>query len=257
MAKPALFGNEVTLVQPPQPVVEGQKLSPADAYRAGMLKTQEKLFRLLPIAKVELTADQQVAVQAYQMAQLLLGAAAAAPMMCSEKCPQAFQASCPLVPMKKQPVGQRCPFEQQYVSERFMGWLTELGRTLDDLVESERATITTLVTLDLQERRCNMILSDAENAMLTSRAVRDVDAETGTPLCWEDVIHANAVRINEIITQRRMLLRDLELTPEMQTKRKRALGQLKGGGDGKDLATRQSENADKVRRALRGETIDV
>ena len=88
--------------------------------------------------------------------------------------------------------------------------MSEIGRTLEDLVESERSSITTLVTLDLQERRCNMILADAQNAQLTSRAVRDVDAETGTPLCWEDVIHANAARLNEIIDKRRMILRDLE-----------------------------------------------
>ena len=197
-----------------------------------MLKSQAKLFRLLPIAKVELTPDEQTTVQTYQMAQLVLGAAAAAPMLCSKKCPESFRSACPLVRLKKEPVGQRCPFEQQYVSERFLAWMSEIGRTLEDLVESERSSITTLVTLDLQERRCNMILADAQNAQ-HRRAVRDVDAETGTPLCWEDVIHANAARLNEIIDKRRMILRDLELTPEMQTKRKRALGQLKAG-DGQD-----------------------
>ena len=42
----------------------------------------------------------------------------------------------------------------------------------------------------------------------------------------------------------------------MQTKRKRALGQLKAG-DGQDLASRQSNNADKLRRAMRGDTAVV
>src|ERR1035438_3760716 len=49
----------------------------------------------------------------------------------------------------------------------------------------------------------------------------------GVPLCWEDVVHANALRLNEIIDKRRMILRDMELTPEMQTKRKKALGNVK------------------------------
>jgi hypothetical protein len=74
-------------------------------------------------------------------------------------------------------------------------------------------------------------------------------------LCWEDVVHANALRLNEVIDKRRMILRDMELTPEMQTKRKKALGNLKPAGA--DLASRQSDNADKLRRAMRGEPTVV
>jgi hypothetical protein len=85
--------------------------------------------------------------------------------------------------------------------------------------------------------------------------VRDVDATSGVPLCWEDVVHANALRLNEVIDKRRMILRDMELTPEMQTKRKKALGNLKPAGA--DLASRQSDNADKLRRAMRGEPAVV
>jgi hypothetical protein len=255
MQEVATFGREVTLVQEPGILEEGAKLSSEQAYLARLALSQVKILALLPIAKIALTETEQQAARTYQLAHLILGPAAAAPMLCSKKCPDPFRIVCPLAKVGKEPIGQRCPFEQQYVAERFLAWMNDLGRTLDDLLEMERSAITTLVTLDLQEKRCNAILADAQNATLTSRAVRDVDATSGVPLCWEDVVHANALRLNEVIDKRRMILRDMELTPEMQTKRKKALGNLKPAGA--DLASRQSDNADKLRRAMRGEPAVV
>jgi len=255
MQEVATFGREVTLVQEPGILEEGAKLSSEQAYLARLALSQVKILALLPIAKIALTETEQQAARTYQLAHLILGPAAAAPMLCSKKCPDPFRIVCPLAKVGKEPIGQRCPFEQQYVAERFLAWMNDLGRTLEDLLEMERSAITTLVTLDLQEKRCNAILADAQNAALTSRAVRDVDATSGVPLCWEDVVHANALRLNEVIDKRRMILRDMELTPEMQTKRKKALGNLKPAGA--DLASRQSDNADKLRRAMRNEPAVV
>lgn len=237
----------------PGPAVDPKNPDPAQLYQQQLGANQLHILSLLPIPQVELADDEKQSIQIYQMASLVLGPAAVAPMVCSEDCPSPFKSTCPLARIGKAPVGDRCPFEQQYVGERFIGWLNELGRTLEDLCESERSAITTLVTLDLQERRCAAILAAAENAQLTSKSVTDVDVNTGTPIAWEQVIHQNAVRMNEIIDKRRALLRDLELTSEMKTKRLKALGQVQKSVAGKDFASRSSDISDKVRKALRGE----
>ena len=258
MEELATFGGEVTLAQKPETLPEGQKVTPEQEYRLRLALDQKRILQTLPIAKINLTSNEKSAAELYHQAYVLLGPVAAAPMVCSKKCPNAFRSVCPLAMIGKEPINQRCPFEQQYVQERFIAWMNDLGYSLGDLPEAERSYIATLVTLDLHEKRCNAILAEAENAILTTRAVRDVDAESGLPICWEDVVHANAVHLNEIIDKRRMLLRDLELTPEMQTKKKKALGQLKPG-NGSDLASRQSDNADKLRRAMKppAATVDI
>jgi hypothetical protein len=251
-----MFSTEVSVVNKAPVPVPGEKPSEMDVFLAVLEKNQITLSSLLPIAAIELTPAQQEQARSYQLAQLVLGPAASTPMMCAKSCPKPFRSVCMLAQIAKEPIGQRCPWEQQYAIDRMLAWMGELGRTLQDILESERCMLQALVTIDLHERRCNMILSDAQNAMLTSRAVRDVDVNTGQPLCWEDVIHANALRMDTLVTQRRMLLKDLELTPEAQTRRKKSLGLLKQGG-GKDLSSKQSEANDRLRRAMRGEVIDV
>ena len=255
LPNPEIFTKEVSVVAKIVPV-PGQKLTEMEEFLVALQKNQLKLTSLLPIAAVELTAPQQVAARSYQMAQLVLGPAASTPMLCAKTCPTPFRSVCMLAQIGKEPIGQRCPWEQQYAVDRMIGWMSEIGRTFADIMESERSMLQSLVTIDIQERRCNMILADAGNAQLTSRAIRDVDVETGTPLCWEDVIHANAELMDNLTTRRRMLLKDLELTPEAQTRRKKSLGLLKQGG-GRSLANRQSESNDRLRRAMRGEAIDV
>lgn len=239
-----IFG-EVTLFQT-TPAHTAADLEVAQESRAGFLK----LSSLLPIPAIELTNDERQLVSQYQEARLILGSAGTAPMICGgNDCP--FALRCPLIAIKKAPVKQICPFESHYVIERFHGWMSELGRTLDTLVESERVTVSNLVYLDLQEQRCNQALSEAKNALMASRTVRDVDINTGQPVCWEDIIHINAQRLDQIIISRRMLMKDFELTPEQKTKRLKWLGQK----DGQDLASRTADKGDRLRRVLRRETV--
>jgi hypothetical protein len=223
------FRGEVTLAQKPETPPEDQKVTPERDYLARLALDQKRILQTLPIAKIKLSSNEKSAAELYQQAFVLLGPVAAAPMVCSKQCPNAV---CPLAMIGKEPIGDRCPFEQQYVQERFLAWMDNLGLTFDDISETERSNIATLVTLDLHEKRCNDILAEPQNATLTTRAGR-----------------AAAVRLNEIIAQRRGILRDMELTPEMQTKKKKALGRLKPG-NGLDLASRMSANADKLRRAM-------
>ena len=109
MQEAATFGGEVTLVQKPGVIEEGSKISPEQEYLARLALSQTKILKLLPIAKIALTENEQQAAQTYQLAHLILGPAAAAPMVCSKKCPAPFRTVCPLAKAGKEPVGQRCP----------------------------------------------------------------------------------------------------------------------------------------------------
>jgi hypothetical protein len=252
-----VFDESVSIVRQPPPRSDTKEAEEVEAYLQDLAQDQLRLIQLLPVAQIALTENETQQIQVFQAAQLVLGPAATAPMTCSEKCPTPIRSNCLLAQFGKEPIGKKCPYEQQYIGQRFISWMQELGRTISTLLESERSAISTLLMLDLQERRCNQILSDAENARLTSQSVRDADFN-GKPIAWEDVIHANTLRLDSIAIQRRQILRDLELTPEMKTKRQKALGQMKQT-PGDLLANRQAETAEKVRRALRGEplTIDV
>jgi len=175
-----------------------------------------------------------------------MGPCAMAPMLCEgARCPVA--ASCPLVALGKAPEKQPCPFEVNYVVERFVAWMVEFGRTLDDLEESERAVISQLVELDLEESRIRKVLAFGPAAGLVSTVVRNVN-EAGEPTCWEDVAHPLLGRLTEIAEQRRAILRDFELTREMQTRRRKLLGEQRGD----DLAFRQSQMNDKIRKLIHG-----
>jgi len=210
-------------------------------------RSREKIASLLPVVDVALPDEQRTVVSREQQARLILGPCAQAAMVCSGKqCPIAFQ--CRLVKLGKAPEGERCPFEVNYIAERFASWLRDVDKDLDSLTEPERLTISNLVELDVEELRIRTILSHYERAKLTAQVVRDVDVETGQPLCWEDIIDPLATRLNEIATARRMLLKDFELTPEMQTRRKKVLGIHAED----DLASRQTRITDQVRKALEG-----
>lgn len=211
----------------------------------------KSLVNLLPIANIQLTSEEEEQIKVYQEARLVLGAAGAAPMICDDACPIA--ARCPLANLHKHPTGKLCPFEANYVLQRFSRWCEELGVAPENILESERVTISNLTYLDLQEQRCLSILADAKNASLQSRSVRDVDAQSGNPICWEDVIHINMQALAQIQTQRRMLMRDFELTPETKTKKNR----WEQKKNGLDLSSRGADNADKLRRALKKQPIVV
>lgn len=199
------------------------------------------LRQLPPVPNVTLTAEEAGLFNRERAARLILDSAAHAAMECSDVCP--FLNRCELAKIGKQPAGQPCPQECQYILARFIGWMVELGRTLATLLESERTAISQLVGLQVELMRVRAMLAQPENVSLQQRAVRKVNPKTGRPAAWEDQVHVAAEREDQIIHQIRMIMHDLELTPEMKTRRKKAL-QIP---DGEDLATRQSNLYDRFR----------
>lgn len=210
-------------------------------------KLHERFAKLLPVAENDLTPEEQKAVQLYQEARLVLGSAGMAPMRCAgPECPIAN--TCPLMKIKKAPIGETCPFEANYVVERFTGWMSELGRDESTLTETDRSSIAQLVVIDLQEQRCLAIMSEGKAAAMTDLSVKEVDLQTGDALSYEKIVHANMQILQELRTARRMILDDMERTEKSKTRKLKTLQ----GKTGKDLATRQSLTADKVRSVLEG-----
>lgn len=216
------------------------------------------LSTLLPSAVIELSEEESAEIQAHQLATRVLGPAAGAVLVCpgnqvgvpdEQKCP--YFAKCPLLRMQKAPQGRLCPFEKDIVEQRFSSWCRELTIEPDQLLESERAVIADLVWLDIQEQRCVNILSSGKNSRLTQINVKEVHPETGEHLAWERVIHSNTELLDRIHTQRRMIFKDWELSPEMKTKK----AKLEGRGKGTDLSNQLAAKADRLRKL--GPVIDV
>jgi hypothetical protein len=233
-------------------VTQEQALRKVEALRDlenSLLRSQTKLFDCLPLAHIELTLDEQGLVNRSRMAGVWMGPAGVAAMRCEALCP--FRAECTLYTIGKHPVGQLCPFEVDVIRERFLGWMRELNTSLDDLLESERITIGNLCSLELELWRIRKVLSRARNAEMNQLSVKDVNAETGEAICWENVIHTAAQRENDVLTQIRMIMKDFEMTPEAKTKRAKALGIRPGN----NIASQQSELFDKIR--ARNRPIDT
>jgi hypothetical protein len=150
----------------------------------------------------------------------------------------------------KPPLGEICPFEAHYVASRFAGWLQELEKNEATMTETERSSIAQLVVIDLQEQRCLSIMSEGKAASMTDLSVKEVDLQTGEALSYEKIVHANMQIIETLRTQRRMILDDMEKTERAKTRKYKIEG--KGG---KDMASRQSANADKLRDVV--DFIDV
>jgi hypothetical protein len=211
---------------------------------------QNRFALLLPSGKIDLNTEEQKKIQVYQEARLVLGSAGVAPMRCAgDACPIAN--TCPLIKMKKAPVGEICPFEANYVVERFAGWMKELDKTEAIMSETERSSIAQLVVLDLQEQRCLSIMSEGKAASMTDLSVKEVDLQTGDALSYEKIVHANMQILVELRTARRMILDDMERTERSKTRKLKTLQ----GKTGKDLASRQSQTADTIRKAF--EVIDA
>lgn len=207
--------------------------------------TINRFSLLLPTGNIDLTVEEKKKVQVYQDARLVLGSAGVAPMRCAgPTCPIAN--TCPLVKINKAPLGEICPFEANYVVERFTGWMTELERTEITITETDRSSIAQLVVIDLQEQRCLSIMSEGKAASMTDLAVKEVDLQTGEAISYEKIVHANMQILQELRTARRMILDDMERSEKAKTRKLKTLS----GKTGKDLATRQSANADKVRETL-------
>jgi hypothetical protein len=210
-----------------------------------MVQLQDRFSLLLPTATQDLTVEEQKKVQVYQEAKLVLGSAGVAPMRCAgEQCPIAN--TCPLMKIKKAPLGETCPFEANYVVTRFVGWMGELNQNEQTLSETDRSSIAQLVVIDLQEQRCLSIMSEGKSASMTDLSVKEVDLQTGDALSYEKIVHANMQILQELRTARRMILDDMERTAKAKTRRLKIMQ----GHTGKDLATRQSANADKIRNAI-------
>lgn len=218
------------------------------------------LSTLLPSSAIELSEEEQMEVQAHQLANRVLGPAAGAVLVCpgnqtgipdEQKCP--YFAKCPLLRIQKAPQGRLCPLEKDMVESRFGSWCMELGVEPDQLLESERAVIADLVWLDIQEQRCVNILASGKNARLTQINVKEVHPETGEHLAWERVIHSNSELLDRIHTQRRMIFKDWELSREMKTKK----AKLEGKGKGTDLSSQLAAKADRIRKIGPPPTIDV
>src|SRR5271170_898107 len=215
-----------------------------------VLSTKDRFSLLLPTGSIDLTPEEQKKVQVYQEARLVLGSAGVAPMRCAGPlCPIAT--TCPLVKINKAPLGEICPFEANYVVERFQGWMAELEKTETTMTETERSSIAQLVVIDLQEQRCLSIMSEGKAASMTDLAVKEVDLQTGDALSYEKIVHANMQIIQELRTARRMILDDMERSERAKTRKLKTLQ----GKTGKDLATRQSATASAVHDAL--DVIDV
>jgi len=216
-----------------------------------IMTTQDRFSLLLPTGKIDLTVEEQQKVQVYQEARLVLGSAGVAPMICAGPgCPVA--STCPLMKTTppKAPLGEICPFESNYVVNRFAGWLQELDKNEATMSETERSSIAQLIVIDLQEQRCLVIMREGKAASMTDLSVKEVDLQTGEALSYEKIVHANMQIIETLRTQRRMILDDMERTERAKTRKYKIEG--KGG---KDLASRQSANADKLRDVV--DFIDV
>lgn len=238
------------------PKSEPIKLEPAVLFKQPEIKPapiapvlptslQDRFAKLLPVSEGDLTPEEQKKVQVYQEARLVLGSAGVAPMRCAgETCPIAN--TCPLVKIKKAPIGEICPFEANYVVERFSGWMMELNQDEQTLSETNRSSIAQLVVIDLQEQRCLSIMAEGKAASMTDLSVKEVDLQTGDALSYEKIVHANMQILQELRTARRMILDDMERTEKAKTRRLKIMQ----GKTGKDLASRQSANADKIRIAF-------
>lgn len=237
----------------PEPVLlNDQALAKIENHQQGKPPIQiaaDRFSKLLPTGNIDLTPEEQKTIQIYQEARLVLGSAGAAPMKCAGKdCP--ISSTCPLFKINKAPIGELCPFETNYVVERFANWMKDLERTENTLTETERSSIAQLVVIDLQEQRCLTIMSEGKQAAMTDLAVKEVDLNTGDALSYEKIVHANMVIIQELRTARRVILDDMERTEKAKTRKLKTLQNRTG----KDLASKQSRNADTIRKTL--ETID-
>lgn len=225
---------------------ENKNLVPKGPSKAELRqKQQERLVQILPQPKVMLDDKQRADIEKYQEVINVLGPAGAAPMICSKQCPVPIRSTCPLAAIGQDPVGYPCPFETQLVVERYFGYLEDLDKTEEEATMAEKSLISSLVALDLQERRCNQALSYAENALMTALSVRNVDPKTGSPSAYEHIMHVNAQRLDEILERKKEILTALELTPEAQTRRLKHLSAIKQA-TGSALATRLSKLREKV-----------
>jgi hypothetical protein len=93
-------------------------------------------------------------------------------------------------------------------------------------------------------------MSEGKAASMTDLSVKEVDLQTGEALSYEKIVHANMQILQELRTARRMILDDMERSERAKTRKIKIQGK-----SGKDLASRQSANADQVRNLV--DVVDV
>ncbi len=169
----------------------------------------------------------------------------------SSRCP--YAAKCELLRLQKAPEGELCPIERELLLARFTGWCSTIAADPKALREDQRAVVSELTWIDIQEQRCTNILSRGEASRLTQINVKDSNPETGDWISWERVIHSNSALLESLHTRKRMIMKEWMLTPEQKFKAAKALGKI---GYGDDLSKQMSSRADKL-RSLDVNTIDA
>jgi hypothetical protein len=209
------------------------------------------LDTLLPFPSIEeLTPAENQRHQQLMTALVVLGQAAGAALVCpgnqegvadSSRC--AYAAKCELLRAHKAPEGQLCPIEREIILSSFGGWCKELNVDPKNLGEADKADVSELTWISVQEQRCANILSRGEAARLTQVNVKDSNPETGDLIAWERVINANQLLQDNLHTRRRMLKKELMLTREQKFKIAKTLNQF---GKNDDLSKKMSSMADKL-----------
>jgi hypothetical protein len=210
------------------------------------------LDQLLPFPSIQqLTNAETQRHQQFMTALVQIGQAAGGALVCpgnqvgladSSKCP--YAAKCELLRVQKAPAGELCPIEREIILARFHGWCNTIGGEAKNLREDQRAVVSELVWIDVQEQRCANILSRGEASRLSQINVKDSNPETGEWISWERVIHTNTLLLDSLHTKRRMIMKEWMLTPEQKFKAAKALGKL---GRSEDLGKKMSARADKLR----------
>lgn len=206
-----------------------------------------------------LTPEEAREMEAYQTSNEILGPAAGSVLICpgnqigtpiDERC--AYHAKCPLRRMGKAPRDKLCPVERNIVETRFTAWCKEIGQEPDNLSESDRSAVADLTWIDLQIQRCVHILSVGEDARLMHKNVTEAmlldPAEPAVPITFEKVLHVATLRLDQLTTQRRMLLKEWMLTPEQKFKVAKETGALNKGSD---IGSEQANTADLLRKLLK------
>lgn len=210
------------------------------------------LDTLLPYpSTLELTSAESTKMQRFQLALIQIGQAAGGALVCpgnqegvpeTSRCP--YSAKCELLKAHKAPEGELCPIEREVLLARFYGWCNTINADPKNLREDQRAVVSELVWIDLQEQRCTNILSKGEASRLTQINIKDSNPESGEWLSWERVIHANQILQDTLHTRRRMIMKEWMLTPEQKFKAAKALNRRDVGDD---ISRKMSLRADKLR----------
>jgi hypothetical protein len=204
-----------------------------------------------------LTPSEQVEFDSYQLSTAILGPAAGSVLLCpgnqvntppEARCP--YWAKCPLRRMGKAPEDKLCPIELKIVEERFNAWCKEIDAEGMNLTESDRTVVSDLVWIDVQVQRCVNILAVGEDARLmhtnvTEAMLIDPD-EAPIPITYEKVLHIATQRLDQLLIQRRLLLKEWMLTPEQKFKIAKEIGSLIGKNT--DISSELSSKADVLRR---------